>query len=163
MKSFKEFIMEQVNGTFVGVKYSAKTEYDIISFMENNNIPNPIKKEELHTTLIFSRTKIENLSIDEEIYPIVGYGVSPNIWESGDKTTHVLVVKISAPRLVERHKDIMQSHPEATYDFPEYIPHVTLSYDIDPQFDINTLNMLKFPVLEIVKEYSQKLDLEFGK
>ena len=46
---------EQKKGTYAGVRFSDKTNTTIEKFIKDNKIPNPIKKDKLHTTLLYSR------------------------------------------------------------------------------------------------------------
>jgi hypothetical protein len=56
----------------------------------------------------------------------------------------------------------MSDH-KATYDFPKYEPHITLSYDIG-DMDIKKLpNMFDtVPFINITTEYSEDLDLSWS-
>lgn len=61
--------------------------------------------------------------------------------------------------LSDRHNEIMDLY-EATYDYPEYKVHVTLSYDIG-DIDIKDLKIDGFPKINIVKEYYNELILDW--
>jgi len=56
----------------------------------------------------------------------------------------------------ERFNKLMDSH-DATYDFDEYKPHITLSTDVG-DFDHKKLPKILEP-LEIVEEYSKKIKI----
>ena len=67
-----------------------------------------------------------------------------DVWETSPTQgakTRCLILKIDCPELVARHKELMDEH-EATYDYPVYQPHITLSYDIG-DLDINDLPDVK--------------------
>jgi hypothetical protein len=49
----------------------------------------------------------------------------------------VLVAVLDAPELVKAHEEYISKG--CTHDFPEYIPHVTISYEVPSSFDLTTL------------------------
>jgi hypothetical protein len=72
------------------------------------------------------------------------------------------VLKYDCKDLNKRHKELMDEH-KATYDFPKYEPHVTLSYDIG-DLDIKQLPDIKelLPVINVIHEYGEDLDLSWS-
>lgn len=71
-----------------------------------------------------------------------------------------LVLELDAPAVVERHLELMSLYPELTYDFDQYLPHITLSYDIGT-FDASALELPNF-VCVLGDEYVEDLDLEWN-
>ena len=71
------------------------------------------------------------------------------------------MLKLDSSDLRERHEFLMKEH-KATYDFPEYIPHITLSYDIG-DFDINTLDIEDLDDIDfqVIEEYKEDLNLDW--
>ena len=65
-----------------------------------------------------------------------------------------LVLLLDCEEIEELHSKIMSNNPEVTYDFEQYIPHVTLSANFKGEFP----NIL--PPFELVfdKLYSEDLD-----
>ena len=89
--------------------------------------------------------------IKGERYSVSGYELF------GDNK-NILVLLLDAPSLVDRHNQIMNDH-KGSYDYPEYIPHVTISYDVKDfcldNFDLNYFSDIMFvPILE----YAEPLD-----
>ena len=81
-----------------------------------------------------------------------------HIFETADKK-RALVVVLKSEYLVNRHKELMTNY-NLTYDFDEYIPHITLSYDIG-NFDISKLDIKDLPSnFTINTEYKEDLDLK---
>jgi 2'-5' RNA ligase len=57
----------------------------------------------------------------------------------------------------------MKKH-DATYDFPEYKPHITLSYDIGDLDEKNLPDIGKYvDEIGIDEEYGEDLDLNWAK
>jgi len=71
-----------------------------------------------------------------------------------------LVAALDSDYLRDKHQTTLDHG--ATYDFPEYIPHVTLSYNVGDDLSEENLDKLtnKYggTVLKISKEYMQDLD-----
>lgn len=143
-------------GTYAGVKFSTQTEDEIESFMEANKIPNPTPRNELHTTLLYSRKHLPKYAAAGKYKPpMIGKPVKFDYWETRESKKMCLVVEYSCKMLYSRHQELMNLH-KATYDFDEYIPHVTLSYDCG-SFRLAEDVFGTFPRLEIVREYSEQL------
>jgi hypothetical protein len=72
-------------------------------------------------------------------------------------------MKFKCEELNARHKELMDEH-DATYDFPEYKTHVTLSYDIGDMDETKLPDVIKtIGEMKIVKEYGEDLDLDWAK
>lgn len=161
----KLFELEQKNkGTYAGVKFSDKTKNDLIDYGKENNINNVTPKNKLHTTLLYSRKHLQNYKaagkLDE---PLIGEFDSFDIWQSqpdedGNKS-NCLILKYKCPELVQRHKDLMNEH-KATFDYPKYTCHITLSYDCG-DLDVDKLPDFEHDI-EIDKEYRNDLDLDWA-
>lgn len=168
MKITELFEEEQQKGTYAAVKFSQKTIDQIAQYIKENDIPNGTPPDKLHCTVLYSRKYCPDYEPQGKIDPpMIGECGKLEVWESKGKLrdkppTRCLVLKFSCPELVERHNELMDDHG-ATYDFPEYKTHITLSYDIgdmdesdlpDPCDTIKTI--------EIVKEYGEDLDLDWA-
>lgn len=148
------------DGTYAAVKYTDQTTNLLDEYTKENKIPNPVKKDELHTTLLYSRKYLPKYKPQKYEQPIKAKFDSFDVWESrsdeNDEISNVLVMKIKCPELEKRHEYLMKEH-QATYDFPKYIPHITLSYDVG---DLDTSNLSKIKdELYISHEYKEDLDL----
>jgi hypothetical protein len=150
-------------GTYAGVKFSDDTAEKLRKFAHDYGIPKPLKKEKLHTTLLYSRKYLPN-------YEAAGKYDQPMIaafkgWDMfltrpmKGEATRALVLKLDCVDLWNRWSFLMNEH-QATYDFLDYIPHVTLSYDIG-EFDYQRLPVFD-DTIEIVEEYMSKLDLDWA-
>lgn len=149
-------------GTYAGVRFDDDTNDSIKKYIEDNDIPNGISPKDFHTTLLYSRKFLPDYE-PEGVYsqPMIGKPVGFEKWstqpDDNGKVSACLVLRYDCDQLTSRHEALMQEH-EATYDYPEYKPHITLSYDIG---SLQVKDLPKFDSeLKIVKEYSEELDVD---
>lgn len=68
----------------------------------------------------------------------------------------MLVLLIECEELHNRHEFLMKEH-DASYDYPTYKPHITLSYDAG-EVDLDKLtDLTSLKDLEITTEYGEDL------
>ena len=163
----KDIIMEQEQkGTYAGVKFSPATIHRLKAYIKDNNIPNPLRSNKLHTTLLYSRKYLPDYKpAGAYASPMVGTPTKLDVWKTkpDDESTpaNCLVLEYDCDDLTARHKLLMEEY-DATFDYPEYRPHITLSYDIgDIDYkilpDVSTIGPI-----EIVEEYSEDLDFNWA-
>ena len=143
-------------GTYVAVRFNKHSQDLIDGFVKRNNVPNPLPLEDIHSTILYSRKHCEGLELEPNILHtcmVDGMEVWPS--KSGK---HCLVLKLNCPSLVKRHEELMKKH-DATYDYKEYKPHITISYDIGDT-PISSFVEPKGMILIGTKEYYEDLDLE---
>jgi hypothetical protein len=164
LKNLQENKEQHKEGTYVGMKLSDKTVKELKALMKKLKIKNPVRSEKLHTTIIYSRKPCPNLEAAGDLAePMVGVPTEFEIFPT--RTGYnALVIKFNCPDMVNRHKQLMKDH-EATYDFPEYKCHITLSYNVDEDEinGIKGLDPLDFiQELEFNHEYKEALNLEWN-
>jgi 2'-5' RNA ligase len=152
-------------GTYAGVKFSGDTSRSIKKFCEEHSIPNAVDPKSLHLTLLYSRKHCPEYDpIVKYDTPIIGKFKAWNVWETspteGPKT-NCLIMQLVCPEMEKRHKELMEEL-KATFDYDQYQPHITLSYDIGEEFDTDALPPFKEPVT-ITGEYMEELDLDWAK
>ena len=83
-----------------------------------------------------------------------GIEIWPTQPDEDGNTKNCLVLRLSCPEFTARHKELMDKHPEATYDHPEFKVHVTISYDVGDKkvSDFPKINQELRLVKETVKE-----------
>ncbi len=151
-------------GTYVGVKFDDASLDALMNFVEDNNIPNPLTRPDFHSTVVYSRKHLPDYEPLGSIDPT--WKAKPTgfeIWESKPNAykkehTFCLVMKIDCSNMVDRHNSARDDHG-ATYDFDEYKPHVTLSYDVGEDFSEDDLTWSGEP-LGVSTEYTEDLDLD---
>lgn len=152
-----ELTEDKADGTYVGLRFS-KESMEALSKIADK-LPNSTSKGEMHVTLIYSKKPI-SFSKDDckgKLDPPIE--IKPKKFsifetEGGQK---VLVLELDCDEILKRHQFIMDKFG-ATYDYPEYKPHVSLSYDIG-DFDIKKLGDVKdIPNLYANKEYTDDIN-----
>jgi 2'-5' RNA ligase len=147
---------KQEKGTYAGLRFGDGDNDKIAELVNNLNLPNPIEKGDIHMTLLYSRKHLPNYvaagEIDEWAYP-----KNFHVFDTFDKK-RALVMMLDCPFAQKRHKELMDKH-QATYDYPEYLPHITLSYDIG---DMEVPKWENIPKeFHINNEYQEELKLEW--
>lgn len=152
-------------GTYAGVNFSDKTIDSITAYIKDNKIPNHTKFDKLHTTLLYSRKYLPDYEPAGKLdKPMNGKAEEFEVWDSQpDDDGHVakcLVLRYHCPKLVKRHVSLMDEH-KGTYDFDEYKPHITFSYDIG---DMDIKDLPDFDgKIEVINEYGEDLNLDWAK
>lgn len=155
-------VNDNTTSTYAYVEFDAATKKQIHKYCVLSNIPNAVRPDKLHTTLLSSRTPMPEYTPSGTYdFPLVAVPIGLATWETtndaGEPST-CLVVLLSCPHLVARHKFLMAEY-DGTFDHPSYLPHVTLSYDVH---DLNTEALPFFenlvPHLIVVAERSEPLN-----
>lgn len=164
-----EEIMEtkQPDGTYAGVNFSKQTVDKLQQYIKENDIPNGLTADKMHCTVLYSRKYLPNYQPQGKIDPpFEGKPTKLEKWETqpdeNGKTSQCLVMRFNCPQLVERHKHLMQEH-DAMFDFDEYRPHATLSYDVG-DMDVADLSNVADTVDSVVieEEYGEDLNLDWA-
>ncbi len=144
------------DGTYAAARLSADTKKKIAKYLKDNDIQEPLDPDEMHCTILYSRKYLPDYKAAGKYdKPIVGTKPKFEIWPNRDKTANVLVLTISCPGLTARHKELMDEH-DATYDFDDYKPHVSFSYNFGDSA-VDSLAPIDFPI-EFDTEYQEDLD-----
>ena len=133
--------MKHPDGTYMAVTCNRATRAALDKWSTEHNIPNPVDPKDFHITIVYSRKGVPELADYEIELPLKTKIVEWKIFPAGDKKC--LVGVVDSKELRQHHAKI-HSQYDATYDYDEYIPHVTLSYDYGaakpptdlPDFDI---------------------------
>lgn len=144
-------------GTYSYAVFSRETKQALHSYTSKLSIPNAVRPDKFHVTVLYSNKTLEDY-VPASVYnhELTATGVKFAVWPTN--TTPCLVLILDCPDLVNHHLFLMKKY-DAEYDFPEYIPHVTLSYDIG-MYDVDILNKCIgcLPPLTIVGECAEMLD-----
>ena len=149
-------------GTYAAVKFDQATKKAIHRYCAIADIPNMIHPDKLHSTLLFSDVDLPKYRPAEQyLLPLVAYPIGMAVWNTTNDAGEIdkcLVVLLDCPPLVARHQALMLEH-EATYSFPTYQPHVTLSYNVG-ELNIESLPFFDgyVPHIVITGEYKEELN-----
>lgn len=115
-------------GRYIGIRFTPDTKEKLKQIIHSEEVPNKIDPSDFHSTVVYSReSNIPGYEVSGKLEtPIDAVIDSFDIFPSQDGK-NCLVVKLQAPDLEDMHKKTKEHG--ASYDFDEYIPHVTLSYD----------------------------------
>lgn len=156
MKLSEIFEAKNQKGTYAGLRFSDDDNDVIVELANKLELPNPITKGDIHMTLLYSRKYLPDYvavgEIDEWAYP-----KEFHVFDTYDKK-RALVIMVDCPYAQKRHKELMEKH-QATYDYPEYLTHITLSYDIG---DMEIPKWKDIPKeFHLNQEYQEDLKLEW--
>lgn len=164
-EAIKESEKADKKGTYAGVRFGKDTIATLQDYIKENDIPNSVAGTKMHTTLLYSRKHCPGYEPTEKWDdPMIGKPTKFNVWDSqeddnGEKS-RCLVLEYKCEELDLLHEALMREL-KATYDFPNYKTHITLSYDIG---DRDIKDLPKFTDdLEIVGEYGEDLNLNWAK
>lgn len=159
MKGFSQFCEEQT-GSYVAVKYGPVGINSILANCRVLGIPNLISPDKMHTTLIYSRVPLTNYLVPRNVSHIVVGSLTPDVFvtQSGKRA---FVLKISDPWFNDRHSKIMLDNPKATYDYPDYTAHITISYDIGDT-EVPDSFEIEQGDLVVTREYYEDLKLNWS-
>lgn len=143
---------EQEPGTYVAARFTSETMESLKRYQEEYKVPNSLDPEKFHTTIVYSRAAVEwtpAKDLEDEEVEAKGFTVFDS--RDGQKC---LVLLLDSEYLNTRFDLAMERG--ATYDFPDYKPHITLSYDIG-HFDTKKLPVPDFPIV-LSHEYAEDLE-----
>ena len=151
-------------GVYVGVKCDESCTKPLKEYFEDK-IPNVIPYDDFHSTLAYSKTWFEYNPTESEFSADID---KLHIFKNEKLGHTALVILLKSKGLEDRHKEIHKDK-NASYDYNEYKPHITMSYDVSSmtEKDLNYvmseefLSELKQSNIKITggKEYSDKLEI----
>lgn len=157
--TFKIYLKERQveKGTYIAWRYSEDTLRNLEIWLLNNDIPNPIEKEKIHSTVIYSRVQLDIEPKGKFFGNEYAQTNRLGTFDTQDGK-RALIWFIDCPAMVDRHNYIMET-TAATYDYDKFQPHITFSYDIPENYDVDKLTIHGLPlILTLVSEYKEDLD-----
>lgn len=147
---------DRPHGTYVALRVLEPCNKMLREHCLKNNIKvdASLFDNRMHTTVIYSRKHHPEIEIIPERKYVAKF-LSYDIFTTTEGK-NALVVRLDAPGIVVRHKHLVTTYG-ATYDFPEYHPHITLSYDFDGLAD--GITPFDFHII-LGDEYMEDLYLE---
>lgn len=134
------------SGIYASCSYDDNSLRMLASWMELHSdvIPTPVSIDQIHTTIVYSR-KVFPCPLGEDIELVNALDFCPSGFtllgnENDEKAC--LVMLLDADPLVDVHELCVQEGAEHDYD--DYIPHITLSYDVPKNFDHSQMKVPNF-------------------
>jgi phage-related protein (TIGR01555 family) len=134
---------------------------DLIAWAKVNGFDTTVPAADMHVTVLYSRTSVDPMKMgrdwreDEKGQIIVRPGGPRAIERLGE---NAVVLRFACPDLDWRHKDMIEAG--GSHDYPEYQPHVTISYGAPSDVDLDTLKPFNGE-LRFGPEIFEVLDLDW--
>lgn len=142
------------NGIYVAAKFSRADELWLYNLQKKLNLKNPLPAKDFHCTLVHS-TKYDDIVVaPDRLFVARPAGIE--VWKTRAEK-NAIVLKLDSTMLVERHKHLMRNY-DITYDYSEYKPHVTLSYDDEVSEPEKVF--IEPAMFMLHKEYREDLELD---
>lgn len=152
---YQELLESKTLGTFMGIYPTDECSEKISDWCMSNKIDNV--HDEFHTTIIIDKVK-PFAEAPERYDPPLKIKAKDCNFDLFGPEKNILVVTYSEPILTKRHNKIKEEN-NIEYDFPEYIPHITLSYGFDGKIE-------ELPTwtidLELSEEYTKPFDSDWS-
>lgn len=130
-KDFYTLIKEGRPGTYVSVKLDPASSKKLYAFAEKSGITDLVPKSDYHCTLVYSKHGIPEAEKEDLNLPITAKISGFELFDTKlSETGKCLVARLDSSDLVKAHRMYHTKYP-AVYTFPEYKPHVTISYNYD--------------------------------
>ena len=160
-----EYGIEAGGGRYIGLHFSPETKEQIKRIIHDEALPEPTPLEKLHTTITYSKNNpVKDYSVAGKLEePINACIDSFDVFPTQDGN-NCLVAKLDCPDCVERHNRTRELG--ASYDYDEYIPHITLSYnvgDISPDALDQLTKKYKGCPIVADEEYDEPLNDDWAK
>lgn len=127
LKKKYNYMTKHPNGTYLCVELDRQSRKLLEDWVKNHNIPNAADAKQYHTTVVYSRKGIPDVNAYPFELPISAkikrWDIFPS--QNGKKC---LVAIIDSGELHDHFTAIHKQYG-ATYDYPDYKPHITVSYD----------------------------------
>jgi len=134
---------------------------DLIAWAKDNGFATTLPASDMHVTVLYSRSPVDPMKMgrdwreDENGQIIVRPGGPRVIEKLGE---NAVVLRFACPDLDWRHKDMIEAG--GSHDWPEYMPHVTISYTAPEGVDIDALKPFN-GALRFGPEIFEALDLDW--
>lgn len=116
-------------GRYIGMHFTPETKEHLQRIIHDEALPHPTPPEKLHTTITYSKDNaVPEYNVAGKLdEPIEAEIDSFDIFPTNDGN-NCLVAKLACAEFEKRHNLTRQMG--ASYDYEQYIPHITLSYNV---------------------------------
>jgi hypothetical protein len=119
-------------GTYASLTLDDASLAKLAALRDQLGVSNGVDPADMHTTVIYSRKPCPGaMSMHELSTPFTGHVRGLHTWPT-QEGKRCLVAEIDCAPVNELHQ-LMRDRYGATHDYPEFTPHVTLSYDCGDQ------------------------------
>lgn len=123
---------------YVWRKLSAASARALAAWAKANGLTQLVPLDDMHVTILYSKTAVDWFDMAGEGWD----SARVTIDEGGPRALKrfgggAVVLRFASPILKYRHESMIARG--ASSDYPEYKPHVTLSYDVPEDFDLDAI------------------------
>lgn len=134
-------------GVYASCTYTESSLEALAEWLEDHIdiIPVPVTSNKIHTTIVYShkRFEVSDEHIDQLNSKIGDFEFKPKgITLLGDENSKALVLLLDADPLISIHEKLLEHG--ASHGFDEYIPHVTIAYEVPENFDVSPIKIPNF-------------------
>lgn len=161
MKSFRDYLMETENaahkkGTYASLDLNKKSQKHLFTWLSKHDFKNIVEPSEYHCTVLSSRKAVPEVDKWEIDLPIVVHAAGWKIFPTKDDKK-CLVLEVQNSKISDIHYKA-EEELGATWDFPDFVPHITVC--LDYKEDTEPRNLPKFKL--VFDNFSvSELDLDF--
>lgn len=144
-------------GAYIKLTYNYDSLVKLNEYLVEQNIPNKILLDDIHTTLLYTKRQLDEYIPLNKLRGVKVEPIKFEIWKTYDGL-NCLVLIIDNKELHLLHNYIVKTH-NGKHIHEQFIPHITLSYNVDPKFDCNKLPLPNFDLTldnEIMFDLSKK-------
>lgn len=132
-------------GAYIKLTYNKCSVDNLYKYMISNNIPNMINMDDIHTTLLYTRKAIAGYIPSNKLNGIKVNPLKLDLWKTCDGL-NCLVLLIESKDISNLHNYIVKQY-NGKHMHNQYIPHITLSYNIDNNFNYKKLQLPDFDLI----------------
>ncbi len=150
---FQKFLEQMIghpDGTYIAAELSPDSQKLLDTYVTGMNVPNAADPNQYHSTVIYSRKGVPEA---REYHFELPFKAKIKEWKLFDtkfgESGKCLVAIMDSPELEKAHKEIRDKYG-ATHDYPDYHPHVTISYDYPDELPTEVPDMeLEYDYVDI--------------
>lgn len=130
---------------------------DLVAWAKSQGFKTTLPAEDLHVTVCYSRRPLPWTKIDEDWHGDEKGHVTirPGGPRAVSQFKQATVLEFASSALSWRHEDFKRAG--ATWDHPEYLPHITISYDKPADLDVRDIKPYQGEIV-LGPEIFQELD-----
>lgn len=134
---------------------------DLIAWAKENGFDTTLPASDMHVTILYSRAAVDPMKMgrdwrEDEKGQIVVRPGGPRVIEKLGESA--IVLRFACPDFDWRHSEMIEAG--GSHDYPEYQPHVTISYTAPKGVDVEALKPFN-GVLRFGPEIFEALDLDW--
>ena len=150
MKTFKQFLKESQTAPLYMCRPLLNAK-DVIEWAKSVGFESTLEPDDMHCTIVYSKKPVD--------WDCCGKSTKNIDVKDGKRSVHefdggATVLKFSSKEFSDRQKEFMDAG--ASFDYPEYQPHVTISYSAS-----DMKNIPPYPgVLKFGPEHFEKINTD---